>query len=288
MAVIFDTLYPIIQNYMGWILLILVLLMIVTEKGESVTGQGRLVPYKHKLYALIIFLLSGLLGYFAFETELLIEPAVDIGTPSILLPLLSGLFGVSQLVISLMSRTDIPPQNFSKMTLMRKKIARSIAVGSAAGSIVAWLPGISSSIATVISRLFIRDNFNDKDMDDDELDSSKEFIVSVSGVNTSNAVFGLLALVVIEKTRSGAMVAFNKLINTSQFNGQSVVLFLCIILMTAFLSYLSTVAIGNNAHRILSKIDYYKLCIAVIFGLAVIVVLFTGLYGLLIFIIATL
>ena len=102
-----------------------------------------------------------------------------------------------------------------------------------------------------------------------------------------NAIFGLLALVVNEKTRSGTMAAFSKLINTSQFNEQSVILFLCVILMAALLSYMSTVAIGNNAHRILSKIDYYKLCVTVIFGLAAIVVLLTGLYGLLIFIIAT-
>ncbi|ADI73586.1 protein of unknown function DUF112 transmembrane [Methanohalobium evestigatum Z-7303] len=285
-AGVFSTMYPIIQNYMGWILLVIILLMVATEKGESVAGQGQLVPYKHKFYAFVIFLLSGLLGYFAFETEYLIEPVVDIGSPSILLPLLSGLFGASQLVISLMSRTDIPPQKYSIPKLERSKISRGIAMGSVAGSIVAWIPGISSSIATVISRLFITDNFNNKNTED-ELDSSKEFIVSVSGVNTSNAVFGLLSLVVIEKTRSGAMVAFNKLIDASQLNGQFVILFFCIILAAAFLSYLSTIVIGNNAYRILSKIDYYKLCISVILGLALLVFLFTGLYGLLIFIIAT-
>lgn len=252
MAVIFDKVYPIIQNHLGWLLLIIVILMFATEKGESVIGQGKLVPYKHKIYAIIIFLLSGSLGYFAFKTEFLVKPAVDIGSPSILLPLLSGLFGASQLVISLMSRTDLPPQKYSKITLTRKNITRGIAVGSVAGSIVAWIPGITSSIATVISRLFKKDDFNDEYMDNN-LDSSKEFIVSVSGVNTANAIFGLLALVVIEKTRSGAMAAFNKLVNTSQLNKQSVIFFLCVILMATLLSYLSTVAIGNNAHRILPK-----------------------------------
>ncbi|HJH28891.1 MAG TPA: hypothetical protein C5S51_04250 [Methanosarcinaceae archaeon] len=299
LAAIFSVAYPVLQEHIAWILVFIVFLMVATEKGEYIIGQGSLVHYKYKAYAVVLFLLSGILGLFAFEMESLMNPVINFGAPSILLPLLSGLFGASQLVISLLTHSTIPPQTFTKMTLSGKRIVRGIVTGSAAGSIVAWLPGISSAIAAVLARLVIRTDFDTEG--EDEVDSgvvdagSKEFIVSVSGVNTSNAIFGLVALSVIGKTRSGAMVAINDVLGVANGVTASVItldtsmllLFFGVILLTAFLSYFSTIMIGNNVHRVLSRIDYSKLCIGVIIGLALMVVLFTGFFGLLIFIIAT-
>ncbi len=301
LAAIFSVAYPFLQEHIAWILIFIVFLMVATEKGEYIIGQGSLVHYKYKAYAVVLFLLSGVLGLFAFEMEGLMNPVINFGAPSILLPLLSGLFGASQLVISLLTHSTIPPQTFAKMTLSGKRIMRGIITGSAAGSIVAWLPGISSAIAAVLARLVIRKDFDregedDGDVDPDGVDAgSKEFIVSVSGVNTSNAIFGLVALSVIGKTRSGAMVAINDVLGAASGVTASVItldtsmllLFFGVILLTAFLSYFSTIMIGNNVHRVLSRIDYSKLCIGVLIGLALMVVLFTGFFGLLIFIIAT-
>lgn len=287
---IFSIIYPVIQEYLGWLLLFIALLMILTEKGEYTIGQGSLAHYKYKAYALLLFLISGTLGLFAFKMEGLMSPVVEFVTPSILLPLLSGLFGASQLIISLLARSNIPPQTFSKMTLPRKKIVRGIVTGSAAGSIVAWLPGISSSIAAVLARLFIKSDFdreNTSQTDTEDMDGSKEFIVSVSGVNTSNAIFGLFALAVIGKARNGAMVAVNELLDPGSLDTFSIILFLCVILLTSLLSYFSTISIGNNIHHILSKIDYSKLCMGVLIGLTILIFMFTGLFGILVFLIAT-
>ncbi len=382
---LFTHIYSFLQEYLGWFLLGLSVLLILSEKGEYTIGQGSLVRYRYRFYALLLFLLSGILGLFAFRTEANMAPIIDFGSPSILLPLLSGLFGASQLVISLSSSSVIPPQRYSKIELSYKRIIRGVVTGSAAGSIVAWLPGISSSIAAVLARMFIRDDFEDPkthvfpsekkntknlfknsdavvasshhsvsdqqsddlrslilesetispslsettepyfsgrdspfedifdrpDLDtieaddgdkidvlfgedsvldkkgmDDAMDASREFIVSVSGVNTSNAIFGLFALAVIGKTRSGAMVAINEIMDTSLDN-HTILLFLLVIVSTALLSYLSTIAIGNRIHHILSRIDYSVICISVITGLVLMSFLFTGWYGLLIFIIAT-
>ena len=301
LAAIFSVAYPFLQEHIAWILIFIVFLMVATEKGEYIIGQGSLVHYKYKAFAVVLFLLSGVLGLFAFEMEGLMNPVINFGAPSILLPLLSGLFGASQLVISLLTHSTIPPQTFAKMTLSSKRIVRGIITGSAAGSIVAWLPGISSAIAAVLARLVIRKDFDregedDGDVDPDGVDAgSKEFIVSVSGVNTSNAIFGLVALSVIGKTRSGAMVAINDVLGVANsitggvitLDTSMLLLFFGVILLTAFLSYFSTIMIGNNVHRVLSRIDYSKLCVGVLIGLALMVVLFTGFFGLLIFIIAT-
>ena len=175
---------------------------------------------------------------------------------------------------------------------------------------MAWLPGLSSAIAALLAGLFIKADFDKISLkkktpepelgihrtflysdlsarNPDTLASSKEFIVSMSGVNTSNAIFGLVAFVVIGRTRSGAMVAVEEILGTDSLELSVLLLFFASMVLTALFSYFSTVWIGNNAHHLLQKLDYTKLCTGVLIGLAVMVVLFTGLFGLFIFVIST-
>ncbi|MPM87551.1 hypothetical protein SDC9_134650 [bioreactor metagenome] len=285
--------------------------MIASEKGGEVEGEEKrafLVKYKYKAMALFLFLITGVLGLFAFSRENLLVPVISFGEASMLLPLLSGLFGASQLIISLLTSSEIPEKSVSKFELSRKRIFRGVFTGSAAGSLVAWLPGLSSAIAALLVGLFVRSDFDRRSIKKETsepvlgerksslysesssnhqtIESSKEFMVSISGVNTSNAIFGLIALLVIGRTRSGAMVAINDILGIESLSFQVMILFFTAILMTALFSYFSTVWIGNNAHHMLRKLDYTKLCIGVLLGLAGMSFLFTGLFGLLIFIIS--
>lgn len=181
LGLFFMNIYGTIDAYIGWILVFIVVLMIATEKGEVVEGQGSLVHFKYKGYAVVLFFLSGLLGLFAFENVDKMTPLLTFGEPSILLPLLSGLFGASMLVLALMTRSEIPPQQKNCMfTLPGKRIVRGILSGSAAGSFVAWLPGVSSAVGTIIARLLVREDKGEE--------ASKEFMISLSGANTANAV----------------------------------------------------------------------------------------------------
>lgn len=281
--------YQIIQENMAYILIFVVFVMIMTEKGEYLRGEGRIHVWRRRAFALILFGMSGMLGVLAFRMDYLSYPLIGWGEGSILLPLLSGLFGASQLIISLFSDPVIPLQYDSRPDLERSKVIRAVVTGSVLGSIVAWLPGVSSSIATVFARIFVRGDESSGDRSEDNeafLSSSKEFIVSISGVNTSNAIFGLMALAFIGKTRSGAMVAIDELLGGISLEASIVVLFLCAILLTSLLSYFSTIHLGDNIHHLLENIDYPKLCYGIIFFLAVMVLLSTGVFGLLIFIIA--
>lgn len=110
----------------------------------------------------------------------------------------------------------------------------------------------------------------------------------MSGVNTSNAIFGLVAFVVIGRTRSGAMVAVKDILGTDSLDLSVLLLFFAAMVLTALFSYFSTVWIGNNAHHLLKKLYYTKLCVGVLIGLTVMAFLFTGLFGLFIFMISTL
>ncbi|MHC1754531.1 MAG: tripartite tricarboxylate transporter permease [Methanosarcina sp.] len=308
-SLFFGAIYPYLQDYMAWVLLTIVFIMLASEKGEEVKGQGSLAKYRYKALALFLFLITGALGLFAFSRESLLVPVISFGQASALLPLLSGLFGASQLIISLLTSSEIPAESVSRFELSRKRILRGVFTGSTAGSLVAWLPGVSSAIAALLAGLFVRSDFDrnsvkketsepvpggqksflfsDPYADRQTLESSKEFIVSVSGVNTSNAIFGLVALLVIGKTRSGAMAAVNEILGIGSLGFQVILLFFAAILLTALFSYFSTVWIGNNAHHMLRKLDYAKLCTGVLAGLAITVFLFTGLFGLFLFIIST-
>ena len=80
--------YPIIEPYIAYILIFFSALLIIRE-------------VKSKFWALIVFLLSGVLGIAVLTMPHLDQP---------LFPMLSGLFGVSILVVSLMEKTRIPEQ----------------------------------------------------------------------------------------------------------------------------------------------------------------------------------
>ena len=55
--------------------------------------------------------------------------------------------------------------------------------GSLGGSVVAWIPGVSPSVAALAARLGAPS-------------SAEEFLVSIAGVNSANALFSLVALYV--------------------------------------------------------------------------------------------
>ncbi len=276
----FMNIYGTIEAYIGWILVLIVVIMIATENGEVVEGQGSLVHFKFKGYAVMLFIISGLLGMFAFDNTDKMSPLVTFGEPSILLPLLSGLFGASMLVLSLMTKSEIPPQQKAcRFVLPRKRIVRGMLTGSAAGSFVAWLPGVSSAVGTIIARLLVRE--------EKDADSSKEFMISLSGANTANAIFSLVALFIIQRARSGAMVAIDGLINVSEWELSTIIILLVVIIYISIISYYTTIYLGDRIAGFLSKINYSKLCAAVLAGLTLMVIIFTGWFGLVIFLIST-
>ncbi|RZB30896.1 MAG: putative membrane protein [Candidatus Argoarchaeum ethanivorans] len=271
---IFKNYYTVLQEYTAWLLITLILMMVLTEKGEQIQGGGSLVHLKYKSYAVIVFLLSGLLGLFAFEKEALMNSIIPTVGETVFLPLLSGLFGASVLLISMLSKTTLPEQQDTKYNLPAANLLRGIFFGSTAGSLVAWFPGVSSAVATIIARIALPRN-NEH--------SHNEFIVSLSGANTSNALFSLIALYVIGKSRSGAVSAINQII---QLNLDLMVLLFVVIVVTALLSYPTTIFIGKQAVKLFKKINYTKLSTVILSGLLLIVVIFTGVFGLVIFAIA--
>ncbi|WP_369424521.1 tripartite tricarboxylate transporter permease [Methanothrix sp.] len=270
---IFSSYYDLLMEWIGLILLGIAIIMIMKERDADPA------PYKtmkRRALALSVFLTSGLMGIFAFENQDLLFSPLGL-EPDILLPLLSGIFGASSLILSIFSSTEMREQRETGFELSALPLVRSIILGGAAGSVVAWIPGVSPAVATMLTRL-------GRGVEDED-QSAREFLVSISGVNTSCAVLSIVALFVISRPRSGAAAAINELIDLDARHLQAMIV---IATAVALVSYITTIWLACIAGSLLSKIDYRKLSILVLGSLALIAFIFTGAFGIFIFLVSTL
>lgn len=262
----FSSYYDYLMKYVGFILLAVALMMIKREMGPQIEGLGSLVHLKYKALAAILFLSTGLLGSFSFARQDLLSSPLGF-EPQVLLPLLSGLFGASSLILSLATGTEIPEQEETRIRLSRGAMAKSLLLGSLGGSVVAWIPGLSPSVAASAARL-------------GAASTPEEFLISISGVNTANALFSLVALYVIGQPRSGAAAAIAQLMTLDQSSLAAMIL---IVITVTLASYWAAVASARCAASLLSRLNYRLLCIGVLAGLVAMTLIFTGPFGLLIF-----
>ncbi len=252
------------------LLLGLAVMMIKAESGPWIEGQGSLVHWKYKTIASLLFLTSGLLGVFAFDHEDLIVSPLGL-EPQVLLPLLSGIFGASSLLLSLSTGTEIPAQEETEIKMPLRNLAAAVFSGSLGGSVVAWIPGVSPSVAALTARLGAPS-------------SAEEFLVSIAGVNSANALFSLVALYVIGKPRSGAAAAIQALVDLDQ---SALVQMMIAAMIVAAASYVTVIGCARLAAKAVSRLNYRLLCAGVLVFLVAMSYVFTGIFGLFIFFLST-
>jgi len=266
----FSCYYDYLMKYMGVLLLCIALMMIRDERGPWIEGQGSLVHWKYRALAALLFLTSGLLGIFAFDHESLLSSPLGL-EPQVLLPLLSGIFGASALVLSLSTNTEIPEQKVTEIKIPADAMVKALFSGSLGGSVVAWIPGVSPSVAALATRLGAPS-------------SAEEFLICIGGVNTANALFSLVALYVIQKPRSGAAVAIQQLITLDR---NMLTQMIIVMIIVAMASYFAAVGTARGAGHVISRLNYRLLCMAVLAFLLTMTFAFTGIFGLFIFFLST-
>ncbi|MCS7144882.1 MAG: tripartite tricarboxylate transporter permease [Archaeoglobaceae archaeon] len=239
-----------------FVLISIAILLIMSEKGEEF--EGSLSVWRKRFYALLIFSCSGFLGYISLENSELAEI-----TPagSVLLPLLTGLFGAPILLFSIFSRTSKIPKQKGNLEFPDLIVALK---GSLAGFFVSIFPGISSGVATVVSSLGEK--------------SEKGYIVAMSSANTANAILCFFMLIAIDKTRSGSADALKSLNLIPNFQEIAI-----LSLFSGTIAFLLTLAIGFFIAKKIDMIDGKKLSILVFSFLTAIVIILTGIYGLAVF-----
>jgi putative membrane protein len=246
----FTLAYELSRPYIHYAILLAILFMIFSEKR-----------LKHMLGALAVISLSGLFGVITLGSSV-------VNQQNVLFPVLSGLFGISTIVISMSMRSKIPQQSDDDKTrLTTKNIFKSIALGSLAGIVVGFLPAIGvSQAATMVQYL-------------GGMGDARNFLVSMSGIGTSNEVFSLLSLYLVGNPRSGASVAIGRIL---QPTSNDILMFAGTIIFAAGISAVLTLYLGRKIPKLLARLDYRKLSIAVLAGIVGMVFVATGLLGLLV------
>jgi len=220
----------------------------------------------NRVWAIIIFFLAGFLGIASMNLNLK-EP---------LLPLLTGLFGASSLITSISKKQKLPGQRIIKLKqlgIKKENIAKTIFASIIASPLCSFLPGLGSGQAAVIGSEVTGD-----------LDR-KEFLILLGSINTIVMGLSFVTLYTIQKSRTGSAVAISKLLESFSFD------FLLIILATIFISgilgFFLTIFLAKIFSKIISKINYNKLSLGILIFLSIVILVFSGFLGFLVFIIST-
>jgi putative membrane protein len=220
---------------------------------------GLLIVYSDSPeWSCALFVVSGFLGLFAFHYAWLSWHTL--GTSSLLMPLLSGLFGVSVLLTA--SHGSMPDQHFSGIGMDHRSIIRHSVIGTVAGSVVGWLPGLSNATANALLSLGISYD-----------DERRGYIVATSAANTANAFLALAALFSLSRMRNGVMVAL------AAGDLPPVEGLLLAGAGAALIAYLLTVRLSRCA-KLFNGINIRKTSYAVIAGVVLISFVLCGPFGL--------
>ncbi len=220
------------------------------------------------VYAVLVILLSGTLG-------ILITSSGFMATDKALFPALSGLFGVSTLILSSESGVQIPRQDMDTSTALgRLALAKSTFAGFFAGMIVGILPAVGCAQATVLAQRITGEN------------DHRSFIVAASGVNTANMIFGLVCLYSIGKARNGAVKAIQQLLG-GRLDFNLLILLIGVTLMCGGIGALLTRSLGGLFANNISRLPYVLLARGVVAMVAAMVLIICGPRGLLVLFTAT-
>ncbi len=238
---------PIVSTIIGYLLIGIMAYMILREKDQ-------------KIKALTLFLLSGSLGLLVFSIPGLKQP---------LFPLLSGLFGFSLLLLSLAQKTKIPAQDFSKpLTLSTRNAAKSISAATGMGFIAAFLPGFGSSQAAIVATNVVGDI------------GDEGFLSMVAGINTSNMLISIATAYALDKSRNGAILVVNELLQS--FTMEAMLVFIGVSLAAAGIATILTIRLSKTFARWIVRVNYAALVWGIIVFVALLAFYFDGLLGLLI------
>ena len=243
-----------LKNYIGWLLLALVVFMILKEESMD-----------KKCWAFAVAALSGILGLIVLNTPNLKDP---------LLPMLSGLFGVSVLLLSLSQKVALPIQRTTENVKVKIKDAlKSAGSGIFSGSLVSIFPGLGPAQAAVLASQIVGEI------------NTFSYLVMVGGINTVSMIMSLITLFTIQKARNGSIIAVQQLLQKIDMN--TLILFLSVALIAGGIATFLTLYVSKIFSSVMNKINYSALSIAIILFVSAMAFYFSGFIGLLILMVAT-
>ena len=243
---IIQNLNPFISLIIPYLLIGVSMIVVLTERKKSL--------------ALFVLLLTGFLGY-SINSFDLTQP---------LLPLLTGLFGASNIIISIKNKTKIPEQEITKTKVNIKKPLLGALLSA---PFCSFLPGVGSGQAAVIGNSFVK---NDQ----------KQFIVLLGIVNTLVMGFSFISLYVLGRTRTGTAQAIKEVIGNPGTN--YLILIIAVVFISGIIAFYWTDTLSKFFALKFKKINYKILSYSTLLVLIIVVFLVSGVAGFFLLIISTL
>ncbi len=243
--ILIKKIYPIIKITIPYILILISLILIFSEK--------------RKFSAFKVFFITGIFG--------LINSNLEIAQP--LLPMLTGLFGTSTILISIKNKTKIPPQKIKNPKI---KIKKPLVISTLVAPFCSFLPGLGSGQAALISNMIAKQG-------------RKGFLFLQGTINTIVMGFSFISLYIINKTRTGSALAIKEIVSEIPFN--IFILILIVLIVSGIISFFITKKISRFFSLKINKINY-KIISEIIIGIILLVVfLISGIEGILVLSIST-
>ena len=233
--------YKVIERFIPAILIMVVGILIFREEK--------------KLIALLVCLLSGALGLVVLNAKFLDDP---------LLPLLSGMFGISGMIMSIAEGVKIQKQSTESDFEGKKGWMLPASVKALVASCAtSFLPGLSGSHSTLFACSFSK--------------MKEREVLFVNGfVNAASIMIGLIALFAIKKARNGAVVAMSELI---EVDAGIMLALVAGVLISCGVSAWLALRVSKMFSLWIEKVNYKKVCFSVIALVVALTFVVSGLWG---------
>ena len=245
--------YFILEKLIAPIVISVSAYFIFTEKGRTKI-----------IWSFLVAVLAGVLGIITLNDLSIKEP---------LFPLLSGLFGISTLIISMKDNTKIPHQFIDENVYFLefgnfKNYIKSVL----SSSIMSILPALGSAQATILAQSFMKEK------------AHEDFLVIVGGINTASALFVLSTLWLIGRARTGVIAALDQFL---VLDINSYLILIAVSISAAVIGAFLTLTLGKFLVNKIAKVNYTKFSIIIILFLIILTAIVSGAMGLLVLSIAT-
>ncbi|HJJ64445.1 MAG TPA: tripartite tricarboxylate transporter permease [Methanocorpusculum sp.] len=251
---------PLFQTEIDWAIGLVIL-----------TAAGLLIVYsKTPAWAFMLFLVSGILGVFSMRFSYFSFGVFGAG--EVLLPLLTGLFGIPVLLHALNAAPQTVEQKFSGLFVSKMETVTNTIKGTVAGAVVGWLPGFSSGTANALLAFHKSGDYESK--------NPRGYLLATSAANTANAVLGIAALYAVGRMRSGALAA------AAEFPLPNIFMLLAAAGIAAVFAYILTVLFSKTG-KYMAKVNQRMLSASVLVFLIILTAVFSGPFGLMLLVLAS-